>query len=179
MVQTAIVNVVVTAALNQRLYLEELGKLREILHDPEIYGGIAAYFRSPEIKGTVSIFASGKMISIGTKSEGEAARGLEYVKDFLIERGFIKPTMLKPRLQNIVITVDFGETIEIEQLARNHKIIYEPEQFPGGIIRIKEPYKATAVLFASGKAIVTGFKSYSQINPTLQRIISLIKINPS
>jgi len=68
MAEATIVNVVATAALNQRLDLDELGKFREILHDPSIYGGRAAYFKSPNMKGKVSIFASGKMISVGTKN---------------------------------------------------------------------------------------------------------------
>jgi len=93
-VETDIVNVVATAALNQRLDLNELRKFREILHDSEIYGGRVAYFKSSNMNGKVSIFASGKMISVGTKSEEEAAHKLVYVKDFLVKKGLIKPTIL-------------------------------------------------------------------------------------
>lgn len=178
MIKTAIVNVVATAALNQRLDLGELGKLEEILHDSEIYGGLAAYFTSG-IRGKVSIFASGKMISIGTKSEKEAVYELEYVKRFLIEKGFIKPTMLKHKIHNIIVMVNFGESVNLEDLAKNYKMIYEPEQFPGGILRIKEPYKATILIFASGKAVVTGLKSSNQIKPVIQKTVSIIREHAS
>ena len=175
MVEATIVNVVVTADLNQKLDLDELGKLREILHDPEIYGGQAAYFKSPKTTGKVSIFASGKMISVGTKSEKEATHDLEYVKNFLVEKGFIKPTVLKQKIQNIVVVANFGESINLEELVRNCKIIYEPEQFPGGILRIEEPYKATILIFASGKAVITGLKSSNKIKPVIQKMVSTIK----
>ena len=173
MVKADVVNVVATAFLGQGVDLDELGKLKEILHDSMAYGGRVAYFRSPNLKGTVSIFASGKMISVGTKREEEAFRELEYVKGFLVEKGFVKPTMLEPKIQNTVVVANFEENIDLEELAREQQIIYEPEQFPGGILRIKEPYKATVLLFASGKAVITGLKSSSQINPTLQKIMNL------
>jgi len=177
MVEAGVVNVVATADLSQKVDLDELGKLKGILHDSEVYGGRVAYFRSPRIKGTVSIFASGKMISVGTGSEEEATRELEYAKEFLVEKGFVKHAILKPEIRNIVVVANFGESIDLEELAREHKVIYEPEQFPGGIMKIREPYKATVLLFASGKAVVTGLKSSSQINLTLQKITNSIKNN--
>jgi transcription initiation factor TFIID TATA-box-binding protein len=163
------VNVVATAALNQRLDLDELGKFREILHDSDIYGGRVAYFKSPKMRGKVSIFTSGKMISIGTKSEKEATHELEYVRDFLAKKGFIKFTKLKHKIRNIVVTVNFRKSINLEELAKNYKIMYEPEQFPGAILRIREPYEATVLLFASGKAVITGLKSSNQINSIVKK----------
>jgi len=74
MIRTSIVNVVATAALGQKLDLEELEKYPQILHSAQTYGGRVAYFRSRCFKGEVSIFSSGKMISVGAKSEAEAFR---------------------------------------------------------------------------------------------------------
>jgi len=107
MVKVSIVNVVATAALGQKVDLEELGKHGEILHDSEIYGGRVAYFSSPNVAGKVSIFASGKMISVGTKSEIEAFRALECAKGFLVEKGYVKPVVLEKLVQNIVAVADF------------------------------------------------------------------------
>jgi len=86
MVKTAIVNIVATATLNQKLDLNELVKFGEILHDTDIYGGRVAYFKSSNMMGKVSIFNSGKMISVGTKSEKKAVQELEYVKEFLVKK---------------------------------------------------------------------------------------------
>ena len=176
MVETAIINVVATAALNQRLDLDELRKFREILYDSNKYHGRVAYFKSPNMSGKVSIFASGKMISVGTKSEKEAAHELEYVRDFLVKKGYIKPTILEQKIRNISVMVNFGKIINLEELANNYKMIYEPTQFAGGILRIKEPYKATVLVFASGKVIVTGLTSSNQIKPITQKVVSIIKM---
>ena len=175
MIKTAVVNVVVTAALNQALDLDELGKFREILHDSDVYGGRVAYFKASNMEGKVSIFASGKMISVGTTSEKKAFRELECAKKYLIEKGLIKPTLLQPKIQNIVATADFGTNVDLEKLSKNCKMIYEPEQFPSGIIKIEEPHKSTVLLFASGKAVITGLKSSNQIKPTIQKLVNVVK----
>jgi len=173
MVKISIVNVVTTAKLNQAVNLKELGKLDEVSYDTNKYGGRVAYFRSPKIKGMVSVFTSGKMICVGTKSKKEAIDALEYVKEFLVKKRFVSPTKLKPKIRNIVAIVNFEEKIDLEELVKKCKMIYEPEQFPGGIIKISDPYEATILLFASGKAVVTGFKAPNQINSIIQEIIMM------
>jgi TATA-box binding protein (TBP) (component of TFIID and TFIIIB) len=72
MTRTTIVNVVATADLNQEVDLFELANLKEIVYDSEIYGGRVAYFKLSDMEGKVSIFSSGKMISVGTKSDKTA-----------------------------------------------------------------------------------------------------------
>lgn len=174
-VEAHIVNVVATASLSQKVDLYELGKLDEFVHNSEVYGGRVAYFRSPNLKGMVSVFASGKMISVGTKSEEEAYNALVYTKEFLVQKGFVKPNVLTHKIQNIVVSANFKMNIDLEELAENNKVIYEPEQFPGGILRIEEPYKATVLLFASGKAVVTGLLSFNEIKPVLEKTVKLAR----
>ncbi len=130
------------------------------------------------MKGKVSIFASGKMISAGTKSEKEAARELEYVKDFLVEKGLIRPTVLKQKVENIVVTVNFRKSIGLEELCGNYEMVYEPDQFPGAILKI-EAYKATVLIFASGKAVITGLKASNQIKPVVREIVDIISLHSS
>jgi len=174
MIETTIVNVVATAALHQKIDLYDLKKFREIIHDPEIYGGRVAYFKSSKMKGKVSIFNSGKMISVGTKSEKGATHELQMAKKFLIDKGFVKPTGLECKICNIVATIDFGRRMNLEKLAEKYKIIYEPDQFPGGILRIEEPCKATILIFASGKTVVAGLTSQVQIKRVIQKISNMI-----
>lgn len=176
-VKTTIVNVVATAHLDQMIDLYELEKFREIRHDTEIYGGRVAYFKDPFLKGKVSIFTSGKMISIGTKNEKEAIRELNLTKDFLVKNKVIEQVQLQPKIQNVVAMAEMEERINLEELSKNNKIIYEPEQFPGGILRITEPYKTTILVFASGKTIITGLKSSNQVEPVVQKLLSIIKAN--
>jgi len=47
----------------------------------------------------------------------------------------------------------------MERILETTKAIYEPEQFPGAILRLKEPFKTSMLIFASGKVVITGLKS--------------------
>ena len=83
MLNARIVNIVATATLDQEINLAMLARFREVIYDSTRYGGHVAYFKSPRMKGKVSIFASGKIISAGTVQEKEAIRELKEVKEFL------------------------------------------------------------------------------------------------
>jgi TATA-box binding protein (TBP) (component of TFIID and TFIIIB) len=177
MVKTAIVNVVATASVDQKLDFEKLRKFKEIFHDSNVYGGRVAYFKTAFMEGRVSIFASGKMISVGTKSERKAFCELKSTMKFLVDKGFVRPVKLQPKVHNIVVSVDFGRDINLEELAENTKILYEPEQFPGAMIKLFRPFKASVLLFASGKAVIAGLKNSSEIEPTVKRIAASTKIS--
>ncbi|KAL2112192.1 hypothetical protein VUR80DRAFT_8352 [Thermomyces stellatus] len=66
---------------------------------------------------------------------------------------------LTPTLQNIVATVNLDCRLDLKTIAlhaRNAE--YNPKRFAAVIMRIREP-KTTALIFASGKMVVTGAKS--------------------
>jgi len=170
MVKATIVNVVATASLKEKIDLEELERFEEFRHDPQVYGGRVAYFKSQSMRGRVIIFSSGKMISVGTTSEKEAYRELELAQEFLAREGLVKPRVLQFETQNIVVVANLEQKLDLERLVKTPKIIYEPEQFPGAMVKIAEPYKATILIFASGKAVVTGLKSSSQIEAIVQEL---------
>jgi transcription initiation factor TFIID TATA-box-binding protein len=173
--RVSIVNVVATAALGQSLDFDELKEHEEIFHDSRVYGGRVAYYKAPSMEGRVSIFRSGKMISVGAKTEKKAFQQLHLAMNFLTKKGFVKPVELDFRTRNIVVTADFGKSLNLEKLAENSKAIYEPEQFPGAILRIDKPSKASVLVFASGKIVITGLTKQSQIIPTINRLKSLTR----
>jgi transcription initiation factor TFIID TATA-box-binding protein len=174
LVKVAVVNVVATAILNQPMDFEELRRFGEIFHDSNVYGGRVAYFKTKLMQGRVSIFSSGKMISVGTKSEEQAQKELKLAKQFLVDKGLIKEVKLEPKTQNIVATADFEQLINLEELAQKTRAIYEPEQFPGAILRLQQPFKTSILVFASGKVVITGLKDSKQIEPTAEKIKKLI-----
>lgn len=64
-----------------------------------------------------------------------------------------------PVLQNVVATVNLDCRLDLKTIAlhaRNAE--YNPKRFAAVIMRIREP-KTTALIFASGKMVVTGAKS--------------------
>ena len=175
----SIVNVVGTAALNRPVDLEILQESfpHEVVHDPEIYGGRTAYFKSDRMQGKVSIFPSGKMISVGTKSVEMAKIELALVASYLEDAGIAK-LKSQAKIQNIVATADLGFEASLESIkpARGVNIIYEPEQFPGAIISflLSNESKATILLFSSGKIVCVGLKNQEDVTNAIHRILDIV-----
>ena len=64
-----------------------------------------------------------------------------------------------PILQNIVSTVNLGCKLDLKSIAmRARNAEYNPRRFAAVILRIRDP-KTTALVFHSGKMVVTGAKS--------------------
>lgn len=81
-------------------------------------------------------------------------------------------------LVNIVGTTSLEHDIPLEKMAATlPNTEYNPEQFPGLVIRIKDP-KTSALIFSSGKVVCTGAKNLEELDQCLKKIIkSLEKIN--
>ena len=153
-----IVNVVATAESKQVVDLAKTFHVSGFRYDPEIYQ--CAYLKDRNTKGKVSIFSTGKMISIGTKSYKDSKHDLNYAAKRLSELGLVTGARINAKLQNIVAIGDTGHALDIERLSyKLPNIIYEPEQFPGAIYHAKELEGASILMFASGKVVFTGLKS--------------------
>ena len=79
---------------------------------------------------------------------------------------------------NIVVSTALEEDIPLEKMAATlPNTEYNPEQFPGLVIRIKEP-KTSALIFSSGKVVCTGARSMEKVEESIGQIIkALEKIN--
>lgn len=79
---------------------------------------------------------------------------------------------------NIVVSTSLEHAIPLEKMAATlSNTEYNPEQFPGLVIRIKEP-KTSALIFSSGKVVCTGARSMDKVHESIKKIIkSLEKIN--
>lgn len=51
---------------------------------------------------------------------------------------------------------------------------YNPEQFPGLVLRIREP-KTSALIFNSGKIVCTGARSIEKVDEAMMRIVEALK----
>ena len=81
------------------------------------------------------------------------------------------------KVVNIVVSTSLGHDIPLEKMAATlSNTEYNPEQFPGLVIRIKEP-KTSALIFSSGKIVCTGARSMDKVHESISKIIkSLEKI---
>ena len=79
---------------------------------------------------------------------------------------------------NIVVSSSLEHDIPLEKMATKlSNTEYNPEQFPGLVIRIKEP-RTSALIFGSGKIVCTGARNLADVDKSIQQIIkSLEKIN--
>lgn len=69
------------------------------------------------------------------------------------------PSGIVPTIQNIVATVNLGCALELRQIATHARNAeFKPTRFSAVIMRIREP-RTTALIFRTGKMVVTGAKS--------------------
>ena len=78
------------------------------------------------------------------------------------------------KVQNIVATTSLGKPISSTQLAKTQSNTeYNPEQFPGLVLRVKEP-KSAVLVFSSGNLVCTGTKSVAQVKEVINAVIKQI-----
>ncbi len=82
------------------------------------------------------------------------------------------------RIVNIVVSTSLEHDVPLEKMASTlSNTEYNPEQFPGLVLRIKDP-KTTALVFSSGKVVCTGAKTMDEVDRSIKKIIkTLEKIN--
>ena len=78
-------------------------------------------------------------------------------------------------VQNIVATTSLGKPVPLTKLARTQSNTeYNPEQFPGLVLRIKKP-KSAVLVFSSGNLVCTGTKSIAQVKEVIQQVIKQLR----
>ncbi len=81
------------------------------------------------------------------------------------------------KIVNIVCSASLGQDIPLIKLAEAlPNTEYNPEQFPGLVMRIREP-KTSALIFSSGNIVSTGARSLKKVKESIAAIIkNLAKI---
>ena len=79
------------------------------------------------------------------------------------------------KVQNIVATTSLGKPIPLTKLARTqNNTEYNPEQFPGLVLRVKKP-KSAVLVFSSGNLVCTGTKSVQQVKEVVNSVIKQLR----
>nr|KYP42679.1 TATA-box-binding protein [Cajanus cajan] len=134
----------------------------------------AVIMRIREPKTTALIFASGKMVCTGAKSEQQSKLAARKYARIIQKLGF--PAKFKDfKIQNIVGSCDVKFPIRLEGLAYSHSAFssYEPELFPGLIYRMKQP-KIVLLIFVSGKIVLTGAKVRDETYTAFENIYPVL-----
>ena len=166
-------NVVASASLEHNLDLEVVSRVLPTgKYNPDEFPGVIYQLKNPKAAGL--IFSSGKIVCAGAKSERQAKRALNKIVDELKINGVViigKPTI---KVQNVVASVDVGGMIDLEKAACTlERTVYDPEQFPGLILRMEEP-SITFLLFSKGKIVCAGAKSEKDLHKGLEELEKIL-----
>lgn len=167
-------NVVASASLDQKIDLLAIIKVfRNVEYRPKQFPGLVFRLRRP--KTATLIFGSGKMVCTGAKSEKMARSAVNKVVRQLKNNGIIILNRPKIEIQNMVASANLQKRIDLETAADIlDNVMYEPEQFPGLIYRMRDP-KTVLLLFASGKLVCTGAKSEAMVHESVNKIHELLE----
>jgi transcription initiation factor TFIID TATA-box-binding protein len=162
-------NITATADLGQTIDIQRFNEFSWGKYSLTLYSGKCGYIKDESIVGRVTVFRTGKMISIGAKSFSGALFQLKHGSDLLFENGFAKPVEIIQKIRNIVATEDLKRGIKLDNLSQflSHSM-YEPEIFAGLIY--KSPHSTTCLIFASGKMVITGAKNEKDIAITIREL---------
>jgi transcription initiation factor TFIID TATA-box-binding protein len=128
-----------------------------------------AVYRIEKPKIASLIFSSGKVVLTGIRDKDALDDGLKLIISSLKKAGVKTYKEPKVAITNIVCSYDIGKYINLNKVVITlnlENIEYEPEQFPGLVYRIRDP-KIVALLFSSGKIILTGGKNLEDIKKGL------------
>ena len=171
-----IVNLVASANLNATLDLYNLAiTIPNIEYEPEQFPGAILKLKEPKV--SMLLFKNGKVICSGASNENEISLGIRKASKLIheIQKNVKVQRNVKYNVVNLVATANLNQTLDLFQTAlKLDNVEYEPEQFPGAILRIAEP-KITLLLFKNGKMIVAGAKRESLLRKGLKVAAELIR----
>jgi transcription initiation factor TFIID TATA-box-binding protein len=161
-------NIVASGVIADSIDLIEVSKkVRNCELNTKRFPGAVYRIENPKIASL--IFSSGKVVLTGIRDKKALADGLSIIMKSLKSAGVKTHKEPKVAITNIVCSYDIGKYINLNKVVITlnlENIEYEPEQFPGLVYRIKDP-KIVALLFSSGKIILTGGKNLEDIKKGL------------
>jgi transcription initiation factor TFIID TATA-box-binding protein len=169
-------NIVASAELGLELDLYTIAShLDDVEYEPEQFPGAILKIKEP--KTSLLLFKNGKIICTGGKNEADVAAAIDKTMKMLVGYSKTKPPKgFKPSfaVQNIVASAALGVELDLYSIASEiEDVEYEPEQFPGAILKFQQP-KTSLLLFKNGKIICTGGKSEKDVVTSLNMAAKLL-----
>ena len=164
-------NIVCSGSFNQELNLLDLARAGLIDYDPEMYHG--GYIKTNG--HSVTIYRTGKYIMPGMKTLDDIRTTFESMKEILSDSLDISK-FDEPSIRNLVCSSYAGYALDLSQifvelLNHDYDVSYEPELFPGLILKTEE---CTYNVFSSGKFLILGCKDIAVAEECEKRFLSLL-----
>jgi transcription initiation factor TFIID TATA-box-binding protein len=169
-------NIVASSELGLELDLYTIAyKLHDVEYEPEQFPGAILKLKEP--KTSLLLFKNGKIICAGGKNERDVTEAIAKTMQMLEKYSKITPPKnFKPKfvIQNIVASAALGVELDLYGIASEvPDVEYEPEQFPGAILKFLVP-KTSLLLFKNGKIICTGGRSEADVSAALHQAAKLL-----
>jgi transcription initiation factor TFIID TATA-box-binding protein len=167
-------NIVASINLETEIPLGKLlAKLKGSEYEPEQFPGLV--YRIEEPRAAMLIFSSGKIVCTGARSLTDVESLFRMITKSLKRLGIKVPPKYKMQIENIVASTKLGNELNLNKIVMNIPTAeYEPEQFPGLVLRLDMP-KVVCLLFASGKVICTGAHSLADVRKAVNLIAAQVK----
>jgi len=178
-------NIVVAFQFEPPLNLENIRKtfqkecFFETIEDKRYTFRVVA-LRTRKPRFTFLIYRTGKIICTGSKNINEAKRSDMYLLKRFHQAGINASLKAEAQVQNIVATACIKDQIDLEKLLthlykdKHYRVLYEPDQFPGAIIKFKiyDKRESTILLFSAGKLVCVGLTEFEEIKEAIRIIAS-------
>jgi transcription initiation factor TFIID TATA-box-binding protein len=176
-IEYKVTNIVASSNLGLELDLFMLARdIPEIEYEPEQFPGAILKYDDP--KATLLLFKNGKVVCVGCKTKAAIEKTIAKTLKMLKPKAKkITKTMKKPKFEitNIVASASLGMGLDLYTIAYEiEDVEYEPEQFPGAILKFREP-KASLLLFKNGKVICAGSRDEKSIQAALRKAKRILK----
>lgn len=172
----AIVNLVASGGLNANLDLYNLAmSIPNIEYEPEQFPGAILKMKEPKV--SMLLFKNGKIICSGASAQSQIDVAIKKANKMINE---IQPSVkilktIEYEVVNLVATGNLHQNLDLFATAMQlDNVEYEPEQFPGAILRMDSP-KLTMLLFKNGKVICAGAKNEKEMIRGLETADDLVR----
>ncbi|KAK3294444.1 uncharacterized protein B0H64DRAFT_463345 [Chaetomium fimeti] len=171
--QPQIQNVVATVNMECRLNLPVIAQhARNVEYNRKKFHALIMRIRDP--RTTTLVFASGKMVITGAKSEALAQFAARKHARAVQKCGF-QTRFRDFKVQNFVGSATCDFLIRLERIAYMYKesAMYEPELFPGLVYTMIRP-KLKCLVFSTGKVVLTGAKAADDVFEAFANLYPLL-----
>jgi transcription initiation factor TFIID TATA-box-binding protein len=169
-------NVVVTCDAACRLDCQYIARhMRNAEYKPRRFAAVIVRIREP--KATALIFSTGKIVCVGNRCVDDGRLSCRKFVRQLTKLGF-DASLVDFKVQNMVANVDAGFDVRLEGLQANplhyQFLHWNPELFPGMVYTMVK-LRVKAIVFVSGKIILTGAKHEQHIHEAWAQLYSIVK----
>lgn len=164
-------NIVMAGSIAGSLDIEYIAdKLDGCVLNKKKFPGAVYHMKEPKM--VALLFSSGKIALTGITNRDDFQKGLDNLIRQVNGLGIRTSAVPDVSIKNMVCSYNTGLYINLNKVIitlKYEKIEYEPEQFPGLVYRISDP-KIVALLFTSGKIILTGGKNIDDVKSAIDQL---------